>query len=70
MTLPDTIFTAANQPRTGTEIREKEAVSRIFKANMTQQETWYPTVRKMVWILSQLHDFVKVRASPAMAFMI
>ncbi|TFK22225.1 hypothetical protein FA15DRAFT_706562 [Coprinopsis marcescibilis] len=23
------------------------------------QETWYPTVRKMVWILSQVHDFVK-----------
>ncbi|TFK24746.1 hypothetical protein FA15DRAFT_704284 [Coprinopsis marcescibilis] len=22
-------------------------------------ETWYPTVRQMVWILSQLHDFVK-----------
>ncbi|TFK18300.1 Sec34-domain-containing protein [Coprinopsis marcescibilis] len=55
---PDVIV-AANQPRTGTEIREKETVSRIFKANMTQQETWYPTVRKMVWILSQLHDFVK-----------
>ncbi|EAU90936.2 COG3 protein [Coprinopsis cinerea okayama7 len=55
---PDVIV-AANQPKSGTEIREKETVSRIFKANLTQQETWYPTVRKMVWILSQLHDFVK-----------
>lgn len=25
-----------------------------------KQETWYPTVRKMVWVLEQLHDFVKV----------
>jgi hypothetical protein len=25
------------------------------------RETWFPTVHKAVWILSQLHEFVKVR---------
>ncbi|KAH6906569.1 COG3 protein [Coprinopsis sp. MPI-PUGE-AT-0042] len=55
---PDVIV-SANQPKTGMEIREKETASRLFKTSLTQQETWYPTVRKMVWILSQLHDFVK-----------
>ncbi|RXW24322.1 hypothetical protein EST38_g1510 [Candolleomyces aberdarensis] len=68
---PDLIV-AANKPRSGTEIREKESVSRIFEHQglhggsndglamiMRKQETWYPTVRKMVWVLEQLHDFVK-----------
>lgn len=32
---------------------------------MDKQETWYPTLQKTLWVLSQLHDFVKVRASPA-----
>lgn len=36
---------------------------------MKKQETWYPTVRKMVWVLEQLHDFVKV-GSPALGYRI
>ena len=32
---------------------------------MDKQETWYPTLQKTLWVLSQLHDFVKVRAFPA-----
>ncbi|KAJ3525095.1 hypothetical protein NMY22_g10717 [Coprinellus aureogranulatus] len=63
---PDVILNA-NKPRGPTEIREKESVSRIFDKDgsdglgeiMKKQETWYPTVRKMVWVLEQLHDFVK-----------
>ncbi|KAF6744945.1 COG3 protein [Ephemerocybe angulata] len=62
---PDVILNA-NKPRSVTEIREKESISRIFDkdeaglgAIMKKQETWYPTVRKMVWVLEQLHDFVK-----------
>jgi hypothetical protein len=53
-------------------MREKESVSRIFENGgseglgeiMKKQETWYPTVRKMVWVLEQLHDFVKVLFHP------
>ena len=49
-------------------MREKESISRMFENGgseglgeiMRKQETWYPTVRKMVWVLEQLHDFVKV----------
>ncbi|KAL0957027.1 hypothetical protein HGRIS_003128 [Hohenbuehelia grisea] len=26
---------------------------------MAKKETWYPTLEKTVWVLSQLHDFVK-----------
>ncbi|TEB28117.1 Sec34-domain-containing protein [Coprinellus micaceus] len=71
---PDVILNAkkrrnvdATKPRGPTEMREKESVSRIFENGgseglgeiMKKQETWYPTVRKMVWVLEQLHDFVK-----------
>lgn len=62
-----TLCLESNKPRSGTEIREKESISRIFDRDheglgsiMKKQETWYPTVRKMVWVLEQLHDFVKV----------
>lgn len=43
------------------EIREKESVSQIFRLpSLDKQDTWYPTLRKTVWVLSQLHDYVKV----------
>lgn len=29
--------------------------------SLDRQETWYPTLRKTVWVLAQLHEFVKVR---------
>ncbi|KAG5642052.1 hypothetical protein DXG03_003723 [Asterophora parasitica] len=28
-------------------------------SSQEKQDTWYPTLRKTVWVLSQLHDFVK-----------
>ena len=52
---------AARKPTSGMEIREKESVSQIFHLpSLDKQDTWYPTLRKTVWVLSQLHDFVKV----------
>lgn len=46
---------------TGLEIREKESVSQLFQfKSLDKQDTWYPTLRKTVWVLSQLHEFVKV----------
>ena len=49
---------------TGLEIKEKESVSQLFQLkSLDKQDTWYPTLRKTVWVLSQLHDFVKVRLS-------
>ncbi|KAF9011857.1 Sec34-domain-containing protein [Cyathus striatus] len=30
-----------------------------FLPSKDKQETWYPTIRKMVWVLGQLRDFVK-----------
>ena len=54
-------FSAANKESTGTEISEKESVSQIFRVpSLDKQDTWYPTLRKTVWVLEQLHDFVKV----------
>ncbi|RDB16287.1 Conserved oligomeric Golgi complex subunit 3 [Hypsizygus marmoreus] len=56
---PD-ILVDARKPTTGMEIREKESVSQIFRVpSLDKQDTWYPTLRKTVWVLSQLHDFVK-----------
>lgn len=53
---------AARKPVTGAEIKEKESVSQLFRfKSLNKQDTWYPTLRKTVWVLSQLHDFVKVR---------
>jgi hypothetical protein len=52
---------AAQGTPTGYEIREKQSISRIFEgAGLNQRETWFPTLSKTVWVLSQLHDFVQV----------
>ncbi|KAG6856297.1 hypothetical protein H0H87_005710 [Tephrocybe sp. NHM501043] len=51
---------AAERPATGPIIEEKASVSELFRLSSTEkQDTWYPTLRKTVWVLSQLHDFVK-----------
>ena len=43
------------------EIREKQSFNRLFEgAGLNQRETWFPTLPKNVWVLSQLHDFVQV----------
>ena len=55
---------AAQGTPTGYEIREKQSFSSIFEgAGLDQRETWFPTLSKTVWVLSQLHDFVQVRFS-------
>ena len=42
-------------------------MSQIFHLpSLDKQDTWYPTLRKTVWVLSQLHDFVKVHCPPAL----
>jgi hypothetical protein len=41
-------------------MHEKEAVSELFRLpSREKQDTWYPTLRKTIWVLSQLHDFVQ-----------
>lgn len=59
---PDHTCEAARRPPSGAEIREKQpSVSRIFQVrSWDKQETWYPTLQKTIWVLSQLHEFVKV----------
>ena len=53
---------AARKPVSEFGIREKESVSQLFHLkSLDRQDTWYPTLRKTVWVLSQLHDFVNVR---------
>ncbi|KZT04128.1 Sec34-domain-containing protein [Laetiporus sulphureus 93-53] len=50
----------ARKPASGMDIREKASVSELFQLkSFDRQDTWYPTLRKTVWVLSQLHDFVK-----------
>ncbi|KAI9437455.1 Sec34-like family-domain-containing protein [Lactarius indigo] len=56
---PDKLVATQGTP-TGYEIREKQSTSRLFEgAGLNQRETWFPTVSKTVWVLSQLHDFVQ-----------
>ncbi|KAF5381998.1 hypothetical protein D9615_004200 [Tricholomella constricta] len=56
---PD-ILVAAEKPTTAIENQEKASVSELFRLpSIEKQDTWYPTLRKTVWVLSQLHDFVK-----------
>ena len=52
---------AAHGALTGYENREKETISRLFEGpGLNQRETWFPTLSKTVWVLSQLHDYVQV----------
>ncbi|KAI6040227.1 Sec34-like family-domain-containing protein [Pisolithus marmoratus] len=56
---PD-ILIEARKPESQFGMREKEAVSRLFQLpSLDKKETWYPTLQKTVWVLSQLHDYVK-----------
>jgi len=58
------LTTAVRNPLSGGGLQypEKENVSQIFQVkSLDKQETWYPTLQKTLWVLSQLHDFVKVR---------
>ncbi|KAG6873047.1 hypothetical protein C0995_003804 [Termitomyces sp. Mi166 len=56
---PD-ILIDAEKSVTGTEIQEKASISELFRLpSIEKQDTWYPTLRKTIWVLSQLHDFVK-----------
>ncbi|TRM70359.1 Sec34-like family-domain-containing protein [Schizophyllum amplum] len=59
---PDILVRARGQPSAGQGewLSEKASVSELFKTpSLKKQDTWYPTLRKTVWVLSQLHDFVK-----------
>jgi hypothetical protein len=64
--------TAVQNPLSGVGLQypeAKESVSQIFQVkSLDRQETWYPTLQKTLWVLSQLHDFVKVRALICSAF--
>jgi hypothetical protein len=62
------LLTAARNTLSGGGLQyqeKKENVSQVFKVkSLDKQETWYPTLQKTLWVLSQLHDFVKVRGFP------
>ncbi|KAF8072123.1 Sec34-like family-domain-containing protein [Lyophyllum atratum] len=59
LSYPD-ILVAVSKQAISTDIQEKQSVSELFRLpSIDQQDTWYPTLRKTVWVLSQLHDFVK-----------
>ena len=54
---------AAQGAPTRYENREKESIIRLFEGpGLNQRETWFPTLTKTVWVLSQLYDYVQ--ASP------
>ncbi|KAG2154342.1 Sec34-like family-domain-containing protein [Suillus bovinus] len=56
---PDKLVTA-RKPVSQYEIKEKDSVSQLFQLpSLDKKETWFPTLQKTVWVLSQLHDFVK-----------
>ncbi|KAG2074742.1 Sec34-domain-containing protein [Suillus decipiens] len=50
----------ARKPVSQYEVKEKDSVSQLFRLpSLDKKETWFPTLQKTVWVLSQLHDFVK-----------
>ncbi|KAF5357255.1 hypothetical protein D9756_006491 [Leucocoprinus leucothites] len=55
----------AGGERTQFNLNEKASVSQVALGGLPSgsllrdRETWYPTVRKMVWVLEQLRDFVQ-----------
>ncbi|KAF8629303.1 hypothetical protein AX15_003520 [Amanita polypyramis BW_CC] len=54
------VLRVARQPPSSIGLREKESVSQMFQLpSIDKQDTWYPTLQKTVWVLSQLHNFVK-----------
>lgn len=57
------VIAAAENNRNGNQLTEKESTNQIFTSlsGLRSKETWYPTLKTTVWVLSQLHDFVKVR---------
>ncbi|KAG1790485.1 Sec34-like family-domain-containing protein [Suillus plorans] len=56
---PDKLV-AMRKPVSQYEIKEKDSVSQLFQLpSLDKKETWFPTLEKTVWVLSQLHDFVK-----------
>ena len=63
------LTTAVRNPLSGGGLQypeKKENVSQVFHVkSLDKQETWYPTLQKTLWVLSQLHDFVKVCEFPA-----
>ncbi|OBZ70968.1 Conserved oligomeric Golgi complex subunit 3 [Grifola frondosa] len=53
---------AARKILSGADLKEKESVSQLFQLkSLDKQDTWFPTLRKTVWVLSQLHEYVKRR---------
>jgi hypothetical protein len=59
--LTDSTFSAATNTPSTTFLQEKQSTSQIFQtvASLKQQGTRHPPIRRTVWVLSQLRDFVK-----------
>ena len=58
----DSIDAENHRPNSlGLPEREEESQRRLFPLPSIQEQiTWYPTLRKTLWVLSQLYDFVNV----------
>ncbi|KAF8513130.1 Sec34-like family-domain-containing protein [Hysterangium stoloniferum] len=58
---PDKLVDNGLTDRSGLELIEKEdkIIRQLFPLpSLQKQATWYPTLRKTLWILSQLHEFI------------
>lgn len=43
------------------DLKEKESISELFKSeSLSKQDTWFPTLQKTYWVLSQMRAYVKV----------
>ncbi|KDR66382.1 hypothetical protein GALMADRAFT_259460 [Galerina marginata CBS 339.88] len=61
---PGVLVSSANAASSGTELREKESTNQLFQsisslAVQATRDTWYPTLKKTIWVVSQLRDFVQ-----------
>ncbi|KAF9027602.1 Sec34-domain-containing protein [Hymenopellis radicata] len=56
---PD-ILLQARKPASALDLKEKQSISEIFTAeSLAKQDTWFPTLQKTYWVLSQLRPYVK-----------
>lgn len=63
---PAKLMEARSGSSSSAPLMEKQSIHQMFTLkgpSLGKRDTWFPTLQKAVWVLEQLHDFVKVNIS-------